>query len=138
MRPLACALILLAAGCTSTTATSTSAPIPSTSAPSTTTPPPTTAATPVDPCPEGGAAGEFTEDGTVASLGTPAGDAAVISEIRLTTPRPGPDDVPDAPACERLVIDLATERGAPATAVGTTTVELLAGVGVVRISMPPQ
>ena len=141
MRSLVCALALLAAACTGSTADSTGPPPPPSSAVPTTTatvPPPTSTA-PVDPCPAGapGPSGEFTASGPVAVLGSPGGDAVVIAEIGLSTPRPGPDAEPDPDGCERLVIELATERGAPATAVGTTTVELIADLGILRVTLPP-
>lgn len=91
----------------------------------TTVTPPTNAiaAPPPAPCLEGDAA--FGSEGIVGAVGAASGDARGIAELRWAA----------HDGCERFVVDLATADGAPAIAVGNTTVAVVAS-GILRIQLP--
>ncbi len=135
MRRFVPALLLLAAACSGAappTVTSlppvlTSAPEPAPGAPTlaVTTAPPAGRCFPDGPMPE-----EFVDAGVVGTAGGPGGDARLIAEIQLDSPRAAPGD---AEACERLAVELATADGAPATGVGIVEVELLTRPAVLRL-----
>jgi hypothetical protein len=119
---VAAVLVLLITACSSSGTDSTAPP---TSTATTTTPPtPTTldSAT-VSPCLEGDA--EFGDEGIVASVGVNSGDARGIADLRWAAHA----------GCERFVVDLATVDGAPAIAVGETSVALVEP-GILRIQLP--
>ncbi len=129
------ALLLLVAACSSpATPTVTSLPPALTSAPEPAPGSPTlpaTTAAPAGRCfPDGPVPDEFVSAGVVGTAGGPGGDARLIAEIRLDSPRaaPGADE-----ACERLAVELATTDGAPATGVGIVEVELLTRPAVLRL-----
>lgn len=133
MRRLLFAMALLLAACTGASTASTPPPDPTAPIPAVTNPPPPTE--PQERCfPDDAGPDEFVAGGVVGTAGGPGGDARVISDIRLGSPRPRPGDA--AARCERLVVGLATSDGAPATSVGLTGVELLARQGILRISLP--
>jgi hypothetical protein len=68
----------------------------------------------------------FVAEGPLPVPATPAGDARRISALRWSR----------HPGCERLVIDLAAESGAPASRPGAVSAELLRPLGVVRLTLP--
>lgn len=133
MRRLLLALALLVAACTAESTATTPPPDPSPVIPVATEAPPATQ--PRERCfPDDAGPDAYVARGVVGTAGGPGGDARVVSEIRLGSPRRAPGDEPAR--CERLVVDLATTEGAPATAVGLAGVELLADRGILRISLP--
>lgn len=118
---LLCAVgAVLAAACTPTTTDTTTLPGTSQPAPSTT----TTAPAGDDACSGGGLA--FTSDGLAAAVGDTGSDATRVGDVRWQP----------AGTCERFVFDFTTEAGSPATSLGLTGVTVLAGPGIVRISLP--
>lgn len=120
MLRVAAALVVLVSACSSSGADSTTVPAPvTTTAPATTVPEPSSTA----PCLDGAA--PFGDAGIVGAVGTGAGDARGIAELRWAAHE----------GCERLWVDLTTVDGAPATTVGEATVAL-AEPGIVRISLP--
>ncbi len=135
MRLAVPAFVLLFAACTSTsTPTVTSLPPVLTSAPEPAPGSPTLPATTVPPTgrcfPDGPAPEDFVAAGVVGTAGGPGGDARLIAEIRLDSPRADPGD---EAACERIAVELATADGAPATAAGIVEVELLTRPAVLRM-----
>ena len=112
------------------------APTPSSTVAPPTTPAPaitstsTTTTTPLDTGPPQPACvrgePEFSEDGLVATLGTGAGDAASIGNVRWEIHE----------GCERVVVDLLTADGAPAGTLGESSVGYRAESGVIRIDLP--
>ncbi|MDJ0961817.1 MAG: Gmad2 immunoglobulin-like domain-containing protein [Acidimicrobiia bacterium] len=120
------AVTLQACGDAETT-TTTSPPTPestigATTVPTTTEPPVSTLVESV--CTSGTI--PFADRGTVARLGEATGDAEQIAAVRWAS----------HPGCERVVIDLLTAGAAPASTVGETTVAILEGTGIVRVSLP--
>jgi hypothetical protein len=83
----------------------------------------TSAASERPPCLEGD--GPFVADGVIGVLGGEEGDAQRVAALRWA-PHEG---------CERFVIDLVTEDGAPATASGLVQAELVRDLGVVRLRL---
>lgn len=77
-----------------------------------------------DACAGGGLA--FRSEGLVATVGDAGSDATRIGGIRWQP----------APSCERFVIEFATESDSPASSLGLTGVTMLAGAGIVRVSLP--
>lgn len=73
------------------------------------------------PCLEGA----FTEDGPIAVMGDEEGDATRVASLRWAA----------HPGCERVVIDLATEGGSPATRVGSVQAEVRRDLGIVRLTL---
>lgn len=115
----AVAIVLIISACSSETEPPTS----STTQPSTSTVPSTgldSASVPA--CLEGQI--PFSDEGVIGSVGVGVGDARGIAELRWAAHE----------GCERLVIDLATVDGAPAIAVGATTVALVEP-GILRIQL---
>ena len=68
----------------------------------------------------------FGDRGVIATYGEEGADSAQIAAVRWA----------DHETCERLVIDFLTIDGAPASALGPASTELLAEAGIVRISLP--
>lgn len=122
MLRVAAVLILLITACSSSGTDSTAPP---TSPATTATPatPTTLDSATVSPCLEGDA--EFGDEGIVASVGVNSGDARGIADLRWAAHE----------GCERFVVDLATVDGAPAIAVGETSVALVEP-GILRIQLP--
>lgn len=75
------------------------------------------------PCATGDLA--YVDAGNI-DVGTGTGDAAEIAGIRWATD----------PSCDRLVIDLVTEGGSPASELGASDVEFRRHQGVVRATLP--
>ncbi|MGH9167211.1 MAG: Gmad2 immunoglobulin-like domain-containing protein [Acidimicrobiia bacterium] len=69
--------------------------------------------------------GPFVTDGVIGVLGGEEGDAQRVAALRWA-PHEG---------CERFVIDLVTEDGAPATASGLVQAEIIRDLGVVRLRL---
>jgi len=68
----------------------------------------------------------FAADGIVATLGEGKGDAAAVGGVRWASHG----------TCERVIVDLLTESGAPAGALGEATVAYAADIGIVRVELP--
>jgi hypothetical protein len=68
----------------------------------------------------------FVDDGTVARLGEGGGDAEQLAAVRWAA----------HPGCERVVVDLLTAGAAPASSIGSASVAILDGTGVIRVSLP--
>jgi len=105
-------------------ATTTTSSVPSTTT-STTAPPTTTGAPGLPPCLAGDQA--FATDGALASglLDGEEGDAELVTGLRWTAYE----------GCERLVVELATAGGAPATEPGGVRSELLRDQGIIRLRL---
>jgi len=97
-----------------------------TAAPTTTTSSPAPPATTTPQASSCGIGETFSEDGEIFSLESQSGDATRIS---------GLNGVQDQ-GCDRFIISLATDAGAPATSVGRTRVVFLRDLGVVRVFLP--
>lgn len=107
---------LIVASCTATPAP------PSTTAPTASTTPVATTG-PQLSC---GGSETFSASGTLASASAEDGDATRISGLSAS----------HAEDCDRFVVDLSTEAGAPATSVGQASVEFSRDLGVVRVTLP--
>jgi hypothetical protein len=70
---------------------------------------------------------EFRAEG-LAVVGSGAGDGVQISGIRWRS----------HPGCERVVVDLLTASGAPASTIGGFSVEMQPERGFIRLAMPPE
>lgn len=70
----------------------------------------------------------FATSGFAGTFGASTGDAAQLEGLRWTT-----HDV-----CERVVIDLVSRNGAPASSLGPGSVSFRSELGVVRIELPPE
>ncbi|MDP8959071.1 MAG: Gmad2 immunoglobulin-like domain-containing protein [Actinomycetota bacterium] len=68
---------------------------------------------------------DFVEDGVIGLLGDEGGDAGRVAALRWAGHE----------GCERLVVELATADGAPATAGGLVEAEILRDLGVVRLRL---
>ncbi|MFQ5555159.1 MAG: Gmad2 immunoglobulin-like domain-containing protein [Acidimicrobiia bacterium] len=68
----------------------------------------------------------FTDSGLVATLGTGVGDAASIGSVRWEAHE----------GCERIVVELLTEDGAPSGSVGESSVAFRPDQGIIRIDLP--
>ena len=104
-----------------------SLPTPSTTAMTATTggtPPSVTGGGGTPPCLAGDVA--FVRDGVVTTLGDDTGDATQVASVRWAA----------HDGCERLVVDVLTDTGAPASGIGRTVVESTATSGVVRAALP--
>lgn len=121
MLRIAAVLALLISACSSSGADSTT-PTSSSAAP-TTVAPTTLDSASVPPCLDGDA--PFGEEGILGSVGVSSGDARGIAGLRWVAHE----------GCERFIVDLATVDGAPAIAVGETTVALVEP-GILRIQLP--
>lgn len=111
------AVSLVAAACVSSPVST-----PSTSA----TPTPTSTATSAPRASSCGTGEAFSEDGELLALESSDGDATRVS---------GLTGIQDQD-CDRFIISLSTDAGAPATSVGRTRVVFLRDLGVVRIFLP--
>ncbi len=114
-------VMLLGAGCGTTTGTTTKA----TTGTTTSTQPESDGSVPAVPCLDG--TGSFVGDGPLGTQTRESSDAASIVGLALT-PYEG---------CERLMVDLAAGSGAPATSLGTTSAEFLRESGIVRVHLDP-
>jgi hypothetical protein len=114
--------VVLMAACTD----GTTSPTPDGGAGVSPTAPPVTAPDgPLPNCLAGDA--PFVANGTLPPLGEVAGDASQIAGIRWE----------QAAGCERIIVDLATNAGAPASSLGPTTATYDALRGVLRVALPP-
>lgn len=93
--------------------------------PSQTTAPPTTSppSLPESSCREG--QGGFLSDGPLGLLGSEEGDAGQVTALAWSS----------QPGCERLVVELSTEEGAPATRAGLLRGEVRRDLGLVRLEL---
>ncbi len=115
---------LLVTGCVEPAATTTTTTTATTTT-TTTSAPPATGGGDVPPCLAGETA--FATAGALAAglLDAPEGDAELVAGLRWT----------DYGTCERLVVELATAGGAPATEPGGVRAELLRNLGIVRLGL---
>ena len=114
-------VLLVAAGCTNDQPEQ---------APSTTTPTVATSTTTTAPITDACLSGDlaFGEEGLLAAIGDTESDATTLSQIRWE----------QGTSCERLIIDFATDSGAPATTLGLTGVSIIAFAGVIRVDLPEE
>lgn len=113
---------LLAASIVAASCTATPAPPSTTAATVSTTPVATTG----PQSPSCGGSETFSASGTLASASAEDSDATRISGLSAS----------HAEDCDRFVVDLSTEAGAPATSVGQASVEFFRDLGVVRVALP--
>ncbi|MEA2001676.1 MAG: Gmad2 immunoglobulin-like domain-containing protein [Actinomycetota bacterium] len=122
-------IAVLAASCATTGSDPTEAPTTSAAPVDTTVPAtaaPATSAAPLStpPCLAGDR--PFATSGIISAFGGSNGDAAQISAIRATSHE----------GCDRVVVDLLTVDGAPASSLGPVGVEYDESAGIVRINLP--
>lgn len=115
------ALALVVSACTND-----SEPDPSTTTTAPAAPPTTAAPGEVDACISGDL--PFESEGLVAAIGETDADATRVTQVRWE----------QGSVCERLIIDFASEAGAPATALGLTGVTVIPSEGVVRVDLPEE
>jgi len=127
-------LLVLSACSSSSDATSTTTLPPTTLPPTTITaaPGPTEAEPELPPCLTGET--PFVADGIVAATNRDRGDAATVAALHLDTYEAAGAI---GSGCERFIVDLSTEAGAPATLAGQTRIEVLADPGIIRFTLPP-
>ena len=117
-------LLFMVSSCTTSAATTTSEAVTTTTTAATTS---STTSGSVDlaPCLAGDQA--FATDGALASglLNSDEGDAELVAGLRWTAYE----------GCERLVVELATAGGAPATEPGGVRAELLRAKGIIRLGL---
>ena len=70
----------------------------------------------------------FESEGLVAAIGETDADATRVTQVRWER----------GSVCERMVIDFASDSGAPATALGLTGVTVIPTAGIVRIVLPEE